>query len=385
MCAANIAKVTELWCKYHCPTEPTKPLNGTGGSGDGSTLWLLELMEKLVIFQEAAQIKEGYDLVADKVALFAEKLAAQGCLAEAMSYLVKLNASSPLAAELVDRIHGQNSQLLTAPPPCPFESVHVGTAPVSTSYEGYGGYDGYEGGGYGGYDVAGQGEYDTSAYAGYDQTQYAAYDESQYAGYSHSQYAQQHQQPPNPTANPSAISYAHQQQQPAPAPAPPAYAYSAPSRPAPTPHHPPAHHPTPTPVPAGPARPPAPAPAPAAPAYTYSAPSVPYTYSPYTAPAPTPSIPAALPAPAPAPPPPPRPTYDPQPVLDVLLGLTSKCGQYSLAPLDRRKLDDVEKRIHALQAKPPDAAPHLALSPTSSVTFSPSRSPKTLYASPCDL
>jgi len=35
----------------------------------------------------------------------------------------------------------------------------------------------------------------------------------------------------------------------------------------------------------------------------------------------------------------------------VLLGLIAKCGQFNLAPLDRRKLDDVEKRINGLAPK----------------------------------
>ena len=48
MCAANIAKVTELWAAYHCPQN---------GGGPEPTAALLDLMEKLIIFQEAAQIK----------------------------------------------------------------------------------------------------------------------------------------------------------------------------------------------------------------------------------------------------------------------------------------------------------------------------------------
>ena len=60
--------MTELWQSHHSTSE------------GGATAALLDLIEKLVVFQEAAQSKQGYALVADKVVQFAELLASQGRL-----------------------------------------------------------------------------------------------------------------------------------------------------------------------------------------------------------------------------------------------------------------------------------------------------------------
>ena len=118
MCAANIAKVTSLWEQHH-----------TGGAD--ATAALMDLIEKLVVFQEAAQNKQGYAIVADKVVRFAELLAAQGCLHPAMKYLMQLpmdDATSP-AAVLMDRLYHREPGLLTGPPPTPFEHVEVNQSP----------------------------------------------------------------------------------------------------------------------------------------------------------------------------------------------------------------------------------------------------------------
>ena len=80
MCAANIPKTCALWEEYHVQTETPSAL--------------LDLMEKLAIFQEAAQTKEGFALVASKVTKFAEILSAQGCLPAAMHYLLSLRTTS---------------------------------------------------------------------------------------------------------------------------------------------------------------------------------------------------------------------------------------------------------------------------------------------------
>ena len=119
MCAANVEKVTELWSEHHFG-------NGADASADGVAS-LLDFMEKLVVFQEAAQTKQGYALVSAKVCEFAELLASQGCLPAAMGYLLHLPQETydPKAATLVDRIYGQQPALLTGPPPAPFERVHV--------------------------------------------------------------------------------------------------------------------------------------------------------------------------------------------------------------------------------------------------------------------
>ena len=115
MCAANIAKVTALWQSHHSAAD------------SGATAALLDLIEKLVVFQEAAQSKQGYALVADKVVQFAELLASQGCLHPAMKYLLQLPLDDPTspAAVLMDRLYHRDPSLLTGPPPTPFEHVHV--------------------------------------------------------------------------------------------------------------------------------------------------------------------------------------------------------------------------------------------------------------------
>ncbi len=110
MCAANIERTTQLWERYHAPSAEA-----------GETSALLEMMEKLAIFQEAAQTTEGFAFVAAKVTEFAEMLAAQGCMYQAMQYLLALPFHGVAAATLCNRIFGQDTSLLTGPPPLSYQ------------------------------------------------------------------------------------------------------------------------------------------------------------------------------------------------------------------------------------------------------------------------
>lgn len=61
---------------------------------------------------------------------------------------------------------------------------------------------------------------------------------------------------------------------------------------------------------------------------------------------------AAAPVPPPpAPAPVPTVSYDAQPVIDIVQALLAKCASFNLLPIDKRKLDDVEKRAGILYAK----------------------------------
>ena len=131
-------------------------------------------MEKLVVFQEAAQTKQGYALVSAKVCEFAELLASQGCLPAAMGYLLHLPQETydPKAATLVDRIYGQQPALLTGPPPAPFERVHVeavaAPAPAPAPAAAAAGY-GQQGYAQQGYDQSGYGQQQGYGQQGYGQ------------------------------------------------------------------------------------------------------------------------------------------------------------------------------------------------------------------------
>ena len=56
---------------------------------------------------------------------------------------------------------------------------------------------------------------------------------------------------------------------------------------------------------------------------------------------------AAAPVPAQRAPPP----YDAQPVISTLQTLIAKCGAFNLPPMDKRKLDDADKRLNGLYGK----------------------------------
>jgi len=336
MCAANTHKAVELWQAHYAAAV-------SSGSGD-ATGPLLDLMEKIVVFQEAAGTREGYQMVSDKLAEFASLLASQGCLPAAMGYLLQLPVTDPTgpASTLMHRIHGCTEGLLAEPPVYPFEYVDVGVAPVlydqsQTQYQHDPQYqnDSYQTDGY----PAASQPYDPNW--GYAQPQYDSYNQPQYDSYNqpHYEYEYSNHQP-------------EQHVVPAPIPAPL-------SIPAPVPAPVPAPMPTPLPAPA-PAPPyqytPQPAynPTGAAPrqnAYPSYVPTP--TPQPAYNPTPTPTPPPVhVPPPAPAPPPPPAPSYDPQPVIAIVQGLIAKCNAYNLVdPIDKRKLDDVVKRAALLQKK----------------------------------
>ena len=369
MCAANLPKTTALWETYHV------------ASPDGShteTAALLDLMEKLAVFQEAAQTKEGFALVASKVTKFAEILSSQGCLPAAMQYLLSLPAGQPTdeAACLTERIYGHDSTLLTGPPPPPFQLTHVDVsqdvylergapaqqAPPQSPHSNYvndafGAQPAYE---------ATQQAYNGGA-QGYGQQQ--AYQQPQQQSY------QQPQVPAQPAQHAYGNGYAqpaaqpsYTQAQPTPAPPAQAYSYAAPAQPAAAAYAPPAQHtpyaaaPEYAPAPAPPAyssyaaQTPAPAPAPA-PAYAYAPPATPQPTSSYApqpgyAPQAQAQAPVEQPPPPPAaPPPPPKPSYDAEPVINAFTQLSAKCAAFNLPPLEARKLEDVNKRLGILFEK----------------------------------
>ena len=64
-----------------------------------------------------------------------------------------------------------------------------------------------------------------------------------------------------------------------------------------------------------------------------------------------PAAPPPAPAPAPAPAPPPKPSYDAAPVVGTLQALIQKCNAFNLPPMDKRKMEDVQKRVGGLEAK----------------------------------
>ena len=333
MCAANLHKTTALWEAYHVP------------SADGvtsETAALLDLMEKLAIFQEAAQTKEGFALVAHKVTQFAEILSSQGCLPAAMQYLLSLPAGQAAtleAATLTERIYGHDSSLLTGPPPPPFAVQHIEVSPDVYVERGA---------------VQAQNQPPPSPHGGYTHDVFGQQPAAPAMppAYAQAPTAQPPQQPyqPQPPQQPYT-------QQPAPAPAPaPAFTYAAPPAPAPAyaPTAPYAAAPEYAPAPAPPAyssyaAQPAPAPAPA-PAYAYQPPAQPYQPQPPSGM--PPGAPAEPVAPPPAaPPPPPTPAYDPEPLIGTLSQLSAKCGAFNLPPLEARKLEDVNKRLVILYDK----------------------------------
>mmetsp|Transcript_15311 Transcript_15311/g.41928 ORF Transcript_15311/g.41928 Transcript_15311/m.41928 type:complete len:619 (-) Transcript_15311:306-2162(-) len=399
MCAANTAKTVELWrMRYE---EAIATLSG----GDEVTP-LLELMEKCVVFQETTQTKEGYMLVADKLTAFAELLSAQGCLHEAMGYLVQLPPAQERedpAAMLMYRIHGANPNLLASPPPVPFDEVYVSeTGVTATADSGYG------------QQQAAQADYGAS----YNNSQYmtanAAYTngattftQADY-GYADANVSATSYSTPAPMANayggysaaaPAATAYGGYScassdygynAPPAPAPAP--YTYTAPPtanyEPAPatlTPPAPTAYGSQPstggygftTPAAPPPAAtytyqaPPPPAAAPAAPPppiASFPPAAMPPAATPFQYQAPAqPSYDASAgvygqmaqqppPQPAPPPPAPPKPTYDASGVISTIQGLMGRCGAYQLQPVDKRRLEDTEKRSTTLFQKLQDGS-----------------------------
>jgi protein transport protein SEC31 len=122
MCAANIERTVKLWEMYY----------NAPSSESGETSALLDMMEKLAVFQDAAQTRDGFALVAAKVTQFAEMLAAQGCSYQALQHVLALPAHDMDAAALCDRIYGQNAGFLTAPPPPPYQ-----TQPIQPSQDIY--------------------------------------------------------------------------------------------------------------------------------------------------------------------------------------------------------------------------------------------------------
>jgi len=59
-------------------------------------------------------------------------------------------------------------------------------------------------------------------------------------------------------------------------------------------------------------------------------------------------VPASAPASAP---PPAAVSCNPQPVIDIVQALCAKCASSNLLPIDKRKLEDVEKRVSVLYCK----------------------------------
>lgn len=389
MCAANTTKTVELWRMRF-----DEALQAAPGGDDVAPL--LELMEKCVVFQETTQTKEGYLLVADKLTAFAELLSAQGCLHEAMGYLVQLPPATERedpAAMLMHRIHGANPSLLQSPPPVPFDEVYVPETGATVGHDGdyrqqqeqqqpdYGQQQQVDYGIDYGTTYTADAQYSAAAAAtytngssGYAQTGYAYADAAPAAaacgsysaassGYGYSapapapytyaaQPATAYEPTPAPAAPPppAAGAYGAQMAQggygyttPAAPPPTAAYAYQAPPAPAPAPA---------APLPAAPASyPPAPTAPPAAP-YQYQPPAQPsYEALPpgYGQPEPhAPPPPAGPPAPPPAPP---KPSYDASGVVTTIQGLVARCGAYQLQGADQRRLQDAEKRLVVLFQK----------------------------------
>ena len=360
MCAANVAQATTLWESYHAPS--------TEGNGDSSSL--IEIMEKLSVFQEAAQTKEGFALIAQKVTTFAETLTSQGCLLAAMHYLLSLPVSElgGEAALLRERIYGLNSTLLASPPPPPFPVTHVEVSP-DTYFERTAAEPTAE---------SEPSNYPSSTFFG--ETAQPQQEQLQSTHSTQPTYAPPRVQPGHfqtqdhaPTQLPahhtnSTIGNGHGVPQPTYAPPPTATSFSyappptQPTHARSTPSHPPpSAHPVATSTYAATVPAAAPAPAPA-PSYTYSAPleatpSTPaYAYTPqtqtqtYGGGCAQPNA-ATVEQPLPSAVPPPQPSYDPEPVVNTLSQLADTCGTFNLPPLEQRKVEDIKKRLGLLTEK----------------------------------
>jgi len=349
MCAANTAKAVELWRARYEEAMAAPP------AGDENAP-LLELMEKCVVFQETTQTKEGYLLISDKLTAFAELLSAQGCLHEAMGYLVQLPPAAERddpAAMLMHRIHGANPNLLASPPPVPFDEVHVpeqgeaaqpqqagygaapnyatqqpdyGAAPQQSAYaNGTAAYG--QANGYGAAAPVPVPAYDAgaSAYGGYSAQPVAAAPPGPYS-YAAAPAASYEAAQPAPSAGgygaPATSSGGYGYTTPAAPPPAAAYAYQAPPAPAAAPAAasmlPSSYQPAPA----------APPPAP----FQYQAPA----QTSYAAPpaaaygAPEPQAPQQQQAPPAPPPAPARPSYDASGVVSTMRGLMGLCGAYQL-------------------------------------------------------
>jgi protein transport protein SEC31 len=383
MCAANTTKTVELWRMRFDEAMAAVP-------GGDDVAPLLELMEKCVVFQETTQTKDGYLLVADKLTAFAELLSAQGCLHEAMGYLVQLPPATERedpAAMLMHRIHGANPNLLATPPPVPFDEVYVSETGVTvapgnnygqqqqqadygTSYATDAHYDAaaaatYTNGGAGyaqpGYAYApapDMGAVPAAAACGSYSAAGSGYDYSTAAPYTYAAQPPATYEPvaaPAAPPPPAAGAYAAQMAQggygyttPAAPPPAAAFAYQAPPAPAPAPAVPP---------PAALASyPPAPMAAAAAP-YQYQPPAqpsyeaLPAGYGQLEPQAPLPPAEPSAPPPAP-----PKPSYDASGVVSTIQGLVAQCGAYQLQGADQRRLQDAEKRLAVLFQKLDDGS-----------------------------
>ena len=369
MCAANIPAVTALWEVYYSPDAQS--------SRHKQAMGLLDLMEKLSVFQDAAQSTEGFALIAAKVVKFAELLASQGCLPAAISYMLALpelsgdsTTNAGGAALLIDRIYGHNNALLTCSPTAVFESKHIGISPVMHEQHMVLQQPQQQTGcgtpapqGYGVHLAAGhgmQGCMQPLAGPGAPTPAHGSYDTQENGHYQPTVPSTAYPSLPVASAQQPAPSYQYTTSAP---PAGESYRYAAEPAETPPPAPPTQSAPAATPAPgqALAAAPPplAPAPAPSL-AYQYAAAPAPPTVGgqegAFTAHCSGEAAAAyqsqgLANTPALAPPPPPLPSYDPTAVVHMLSTLSSKCAAFNLPPLDKRKLDDVVKRLSSLNTK----------------------------------
>lgn len=115
MCAANVARVVQFW------TEELDSANCRLGKVD--TLALQDYVEKILIFTQANPVPKLPEECARYFANYAELLANQGRLSQAMTYL---KSDAQPVAILVDRLyHAGNKPVGSRPPAFPFQRIQV--------------------------------------------------------------------------------------------------------------------------------------------------------------------------------------------------------------------------------------------------------------------
>lgn len=115
MCAANVARVVQFW------TEELDAANLRLGKVD--TLALQDYVEKILIFTQANPVNKLPEECARYFANYAELLANQGRLSQAMTYL---KSDAQPVAILVDRLyHAGNKPVGSRPPAFPFQRIQV--------------------------------------------------------------------------------------------------------------------------------------------------------------------------------------------------------------------------------------------------------------------
>jgi protein transport protein SEC31 len=115
MCAANVARVVQFW------TEELDSANLRHGKVD--TLALQDYVEKILIFTQANPVSKLPEECGRYFANYAELLANQGRLSQAMTYL---KSDAQPVAILVDRLyHAGNKPVGSRPPTFPFQRIQV--------------------------------------------------------------------------------------------------------------------------------------------------------------------------------------------------------------------------------------------------------------------